>query len=57
MKVITLLALTAVAMLVPACTTEIHEDAPRTSTTTTTEERSVHTPVGAATTSTTVRSY
>lgn len=59
MKLPIVLALAVISLLVPACTT-VHNDPPATttSTTETTETHAVHTPVGgAATTSTTVRSY
>lgn len=60
MKLPIFLCLAALALLMPACTT-VHEDHERpvttTSTTETTETRAVRTPVGGATTSTTVRSY
>jgi len=59
MKTIALLALAVAALFVlPSCVTEVESDTPSARTSTTTSESTrVHTPVGTASQSTTVRSY
>ena len=58
MKLPTLLALGALSWVLPACTT-VHDEVPTPtpSTTSTTQSHTVRTPVGGASTSTTVNTY
>jgi len=56
MKLTILLALAGLSVVLPACTTVHNDPAPVTTTTETTETRSVRAPVSASSTTTTVRS-